>query len=171
MLSLQEFLRELLMTLPGKELGENVVEFQKFLRDIKLDNIVSINKNGEPTINSAEISSLNLTEVVRKILNYLGGQMEPSLSSLYARLFIDAYEEIKSSSKPAADIWLGQIMRDHGGLLSAYGITNKFSHDVELPSVVRLLEPGSSYFWKKKNQPRATRWLKKRQDMDSKLFV
>lgn len=146
--SLQEFLQEVLTTLPGKELGENIIEFQRFLKDVGLGNAATINKNGGVIVDPVAIKSINLPEIVRKILNYLGGQMSTQLSNLFVRLFIDAYEEIKSSSKPAADIWLGQIMRDYGGLLTAYGIIGEFAQDIDLPPIFSSLTPGSVYLLK-----------------------
>ncbi len=145
---LQEFLRELLKALPGKELGENVVEFQRFLKEVGLDSAVAINKSGEVIINTIALRSINLPEAIRKILNYLGGQMSAHLSELFVRLFIDTYEEIKSESKPAADIWLGQIIRDYGGLLAAYDIVGKFAQEIELPQIFSSLRPGFTYLLK-----------------------
>jgi len=64
-------LSELLKTLPGKELGENVIEFQRFIRDVGLGNACTINKDGKMIIDPTALRSLNMPEVVRKILNYL----------------------------------------------------------------------------------------------------
>jgi|GEM_PF-2923335 len=150
--NLKEFLRELLETLPGKELGENIVEFQKFLEDVELENVVAISENGEVLIDPVKLQSANLPEVVRKILNYLGGQMSTSLSNLFVMLFIDTYEEIKVGSKPAADIWLNQIIRDYGGLLAAYDIVGKFAQEIELPSIFSSLRPGFTYLLKDEGQ-------------------
>jgi len=146
--SLHGFLSGLLKTLPGKELGQNIIVFDRFIRDVELNKAVFIDEKGEVSINPSELPSLNLPEVVRKILGYLGDQMEPNLSNLYAKLFIDAYEETRSSSQPAADIWLGQIMRDYGGLLSAYGVVDKLSREVNLPSIFKLMRPGSTHLLK-----------------------
>lgn len=160
MSNLQEFLRELLMFLPGKELGENVVEFQRFLKDVGLGGAIAIDKSGEIIISSDKLQSVNLPEVTRKILNYLGGQMSARLSNLFVKLFISTYKEIKSGSKPAADIWLSQIIRDYGGLLAAYDIMGEFAEEIELPPIFSSLRLGSMYLLKDEGQAKGYEMIK-----------
>ncbi|MEM3514850.1 MAG: DUF835 domain-containing protein [Candidatus Hadarchaeum sp.] len=140
--TLKSFLRELLLSLPGKELGENVIEFQKFLKNVDLSDTVHLDEKGNILLNTSTLSSLNLPETVRKILVYLGDQMEPNLSEPYKDLFVETYLEFKSSS-PAADIWLRQMLRDHGGLLSAYSVIGKLSKNTKLPPIFEMMRPGS----------------------------
>ncbi|MGQ9787719.1 MAG: DUF835 domain-containing protein [Candidatus Hadarchaeaceae archaeon] len=142
--ALKKFLRELLSSLPGKELGENVVEFQKFIESVGLGNIIYLDEKGNVSLESSALPSLNLPETVRKILLYLGTQMEPNLSEPFSELFVESYLEFRSSSQPAADIWLKQMLRDQGGPISAYGIIEKLPKDTNLPPIFQFLIPGST---------------------------
>ncbi|MGC8816837.1 MAG: DUF835 domain-containing protein [Candidatus Hadarchaeum sp.] len=146
--ALKKFLHELLPSLPGQELGENVIEFQNFIKSIGLGNIIYLDERGNVSLKSSALSSLNMPETVRKILVYLGNQMEPNLSDPYRELFIKNYLEFRSGSQPAAEIWLNQMLHDHGGLLSAYGIIEKLPKDTKLPPIFQLLRPGSIHFLK-----------------------
>lgn len=146
--ALKKFLHELLLSLPGKELGENVIEFQKFIKNLGLGDNIYLDEKGNISVAPSAISSLNLPETVRKILVYLGGQMEPNLSEPYCELFVETYLEFRSSSPPAADIWLKQMLRDHGGLLSAYGIIEKLPKNTKLPQIFQLMGPGSIHLLK-----------------------
>ncbi|MBC7219525.1 MAG: DUF835 domain-containing protein [Hadesarchaea archaeon] len=143
--ALIKFLHELLLSLPGKELGENVIEFQKFVKNVNLGDIIYLDEKGNVSLKPSTLPSLNLPETVRKILVYLGNQMEPNLSDPYCELFIETYLEFRSSSPPAADIWLKQMLRDHGGLLFAYGIIDKLPKNAKLPPIFQLLKPGATH--------------------------
>jgi hypothetical protein len=151
-LALKSFLHELLLALPGKELGENVIEFQRFLKNVGLGDAVSLGEKGNISIEPSALPSLNLPEAARKILLYLGDQMDPVLSELYVKLFLETYEEFRSSSEPAANIWLGQLLRDCGGLLSGYGIIDRLPKNVKMPQLFQLMKPGSIHL-KKEEKP------------------
>lgn len=141
--NLKSFLQELLLALPGKELGENVIEFQKFLKNVDLGYIIHLDEKGNILLDPSTLDSLNLPETVRKILVYLGDQMEPNLSEPFKDLFVETYLEFKSSSQPAADIWLKQMLRDHGGLLSGYGVIEELLKNTKLPTIFETIRPGS----------------------------
>lgn len=146
--ALKKFLHKLLLFLPGQELGENVIEFQKFTKSVGLGDIVYLDEGGNVSLKPSELPSLNFPEAVRKILTYLGDQMEPNLSDHYSELFVETYLEFRSSSQPAADIWLKQMLRDHGGLLSAYGIVEKLPKNTKLPQIFQLMRPSSLHLLK-----------------------
>ena len=149
-LSLYEFLDSFLKALPGKELGQNILEFNRFLYDVGLKKVVLLDGKGEVSVLYAELRSLNLPKIVEQILTYLGKQMESFIADSYARLFVDVYEEIKSDSVDAADTWFAQMLSKHKDLLVRYGILDIMPNDIWIPGIFSVLKPAQIYIFEKR---------------------
>ncbi len=129
-------LNKLLQEAPGKELGQDLVEFNKFLRVTGLNEIVSV-KEEKIIFNSNKLNSLNLLEPAEKTLEYLEEHdWAVETRAHYKSVFIDTYLATMKKSRKAADEWLKRMVRKHSGFFSTYGIMDAMPEDFELPKSV-----------------------------------
>jgi len=130
------FLNKLLEVTPGKELGQNVVEFNRFLGVTGLKKVVSFEKE-KITLNSGQLNSLNLLGPAEKTLEYLDEHdWATEARAYYKDVFIDVYLTTRKKSKKTADGWFKGMLRKHGDFFSTYGIMDAIPEDVELPKDV-----------------------------------
>ena len=129
-------LNKLLQEAPGKELGQDLVEFNKFLRVTGLNEIVSV-KEEKIIFNSNKLNSLNLLEPAERTLEYLEEHdWAVETRAHYKSVFIDTYLTTRKKSIKAADEWFKRMLRKHSGFFSIYGIMDAIPEDVELPKGV-----------------------------------
>ncbi len=129
--SLKKFVGELLNATPGKELGQSLPEFNRFLRYTGLNKVVSFRKG--KILFENDVSSLNLPKSMEKTLEYVKNRKWTiRVTGSLGDLFVDTYRIIRTISKPAADEWVSLMIRKHGGFLSTHGILDKLPADAEI---------------------------------------
>jgi len=130
------FLNKLLEVTPGKELGQNVVEFNRFLGVTGLKKVVSFEKE-KITLNSGQLNSLDLLGPAEKTLEYIEEHdWATEARASYKDVFIDTYLTTRKKSRKTADRWFKGMLRKHSGFFSTYGIMGAIPEDVELPKDV-----------------------------------
>lgn len=130
-LSLKNFLEEFLKSMPGKELGQDMQEFDRFLDETGLSSAVFF-KKGELVFDKDKLSLIDSLKSMDKILGYVKNKMlTPKAVSSLATLFLDVYKSIRTKSKIAADEWLCQILQKHKGFLSAHSFLSRLPPDIE----------------------------------------
>lgn len=143
---LQKFLNKFLDTLPGKELGQDVIEFNRFLGDVGLNKIVTLNERGELSFALGELEPENILRILGQILEYLEDEIEPLAESFIA-LFVKVFSEVKSESI-ARDRGLQEVLRKHSSFFYSFGLLDQLTLDVELPPIFKLLKPCGAIIFK-----------------------
>jgi hypothetical protein len=127
--SLKAFLDEFLSTMSGKELGQDIQEFDRFLNMTRLNKAVFF-KKGKITFDGSKLSLLDFLNSMDKILEYVKGKkLTPKAVGFLTTLFLDVYKAIRIKSKLSADEWLSLIITKHGKFLSTRGILKKLPLD------------------------------------------
>jgi len=130
------FLNKILDNAPGRGLGQNLVALNRFLEITGLDEAVSLG-NGEITLNSNKLNSMNLLVPAEKVLEYLEAHdWATEARAYYKDVFINTYLTTRKKSRKIADDWFKEMVRKHSGFFSTYGIMDAIPEDVELPKDV-----------------------------------
>lgn len=130
------FINKLMQEAPGKELGQNVVELNEFLRATGLNEVVVVKKE-KIIFNPNKLGSLNLLETAEKTLEYLKERdWTNETRAYYKDLFVHTYLTTREKSRKAADEWFKRMLHKHRGFFSTYGIMDSIPEDVELPKGV-----------------------------------
>ena len=130
--SLGKFLEDLLKAMPGRELGQNLLEFDNFLNYTGLNKVVSF-KKGKIMYHEGKISSLNLFMSVDKAVEYMEKRKWAikAIGSL-SNLILNVYYTVRLSSVQAAKEWLFLFTRKHKDFLSAHDILSRLPSSAEL---------------------------------------
>jgi hypothetical protein len=127
--SLKAFLDEFLSAMPGKELGQDIQEFDRFLSVTGLNKAVLF-KKGKIIFDGSKLSLLDFLNSMDKILEYVKGKkLTPKAVDFLTTLFLDVYRAVRMKSKLSADEWLSLIITKHEKFLSTRGILKKLPPD------------------------------------------
>jgi hypothetical protein len=148
--SLKKFLEDFLESLPGKELGLDLQEFDRFLTETGLNKAVFF-KGDKIVLDKDKLYSVDSLKSMDQVLKYVRDKRLTAkvMGSLVA-LFLDVYKAIRMQSKIAADEWLYNVLREHGKFLSAYDFLSRLPSDIELEYFGRVDRVLSSIRPKKK---------------------
>lgn len=154
------FLNKLLEETPGKELGQDITEFNRFLGITGLNKVVSFKKD-KITLNSDQLNSLNLLGITEKIMEYLEEHdWATEARAHYKDLFIDSYITTRKKSRKTADKWFERMLRKHGAFLYKHGILDAMPEGVRIPGIFRELEVGKSYLVREDRPTRCLEMLR-----------
>ncbi len=140
-----EFTASLYNSIPGKELGERMVRFQRYIEALGLKDVVSMKDRDMFIVEVGDLTHDELKEIMDTVLRGLRHiDIEEDIARNTARLINVIHRELKSTDPDDAEGWLDDLVFDHGSYLYSYGVLDIF-YDKGVPVVISKYTAGRSY--------------------------
>ncbi len=140
-----ELITNLYNSIPGEELGERIVRFQRYIEVLGLKDVVTMKDRDMFILNVGDLNQNELKKTTEKILKGLKNKnVEQGVNRSTAKLINYTYKILKNTDAKLAQRWLDEIIFDHGAYLYHQGTLDIF-YDKEIPLVISKYTPGRAY--------------------------